>query len=139
MSDTDLTRIGVSLPETLLSRFDKIIRERGYSSRSEGIRDAIRTYINHYEWISRIEGEKLGVLTVVYDHSKRGLVDELTDIQHHALGIIHSSLHIHLDEENCLEIIILKGEGRAVKDITDRIMALRGVKHVRLNTVVPNP
>ena len=93
-------RIGVSLPEKLLSRFDEIILHRGYSSRSEGIRDAIRNYIVHYEWMSDVQGERVGVITLVYSHGQRGLVDNLTEIQHDAGGIIQSSLHVHLDHEN---------------------------------------
>ena len=105
-------RIGVSLPEKLLSRFDEIILHRGYSSRSEGIRDAIRNYIVHYEWMSDVQGERVGVITLVYSHGQRGLVDNLTEIQHDAGSIIQSSLHVHLDHENCLEVIVLRGEAR---------------------------
>ena len=100
--EQELMRIGVSLPEKLLSRFDEIISQRGYSSRSEGIRDAIRNYIIHYEWMSDVEGERVGVITIVYSHHQRGLVDSLTDIQHEFGSIINSSLHVHLDKDNCL-------------------------------------
>jgi len=98
--EQELMRIGVSLPEKLLSRFDEIILKRGYSSRSEGIRDAIRNYIVHYEWMSDVQGERVGVITLVYAHSQRGLVDNLTEIQHESGSIIQSSLHVHLDHEN---------------------------------------
>ncbi len=127
-------RIGVSLPENLLTKFDDIILQRGYSSRSEGIRDAIRNYIIHYEWMSDIQGERVGVITIVYSHSQRGLVDNLTDIQHDFGGVIQSSLHVHLDHDNCLEVVVLKGEGKDVKKAAERMMALKGVKHVKLNT-----
>ena len=73
-----LTRIGVSLPSNLLNKFDGIIRGRGYSSRSEGIRDAIRAYIVEYEWMERETGEEIGTITYLYDHSQRGLGDQLT-------------------------------------------------------------
>ncbi len=132
--EQELMRIGVSLPEKLLSRFDDIITQRGYSSRSEGIRDAIRNYIIHYEWMSDVEGERVGVITIVYSHHQRGLVDNLTDIQHEFGGIINSSLHVHLDKENCLEVIILRGEGKEVRRAAERMMALKGVKHVKLTT-----
>ena len=127
-------RIGVSLPDNLLTKFDDIIMQRGYSSRSEGIRDAIRTYIIHHEWMSDLQGERVGVITMVYSHTPHGLVDSLTDIQHDFGGIIHSSLHVHMDHDNCLEVIILKGEGKDVKKAAERMMALKGVKHVKLNT-----
>ena len=127
-------RIGVSLPEKLLSRFDEIILKRGYSSRSEGIRDAIRNYIVHYEWMSDVQGERVGVITLVYSHSQRGLVDNLTEIQHDSGSIIQSSLHVHLDHENCLEVIVLRGEGQDVRKAAERMMSLKGVKHVKLTT-----
>jgi CopG family nickel-responsive transcriptional regulator len=132
--EQELMRIGVSLPENLLTKFDDIIAQRGYSSRSEGIRDAIRNYIIHYEWMSDIQGERVGVITIVYSHSQRGLVDNLTDIQHDFGGVIQSSLHVHLDHDNCLEVVVLKGEGKDVKKAAERMMALKGVKHVKLNT-----
>lgn len=127
-------RIGVSLPEKLLSRFDEIILQRGYSSRSEGIRDAIRNYIVHYEWMSDVQGERVGVITLVYSHSQRGLVDNLTEIQHEFGSIIQSSLHVHLDQDNCLEVVVLRGEGQDVRKAAERMMALKGVKHVKLTT-----
>jgi CopG family nickel-responsive transcriptional regulator len=127
-------RIGVSLPEKLLSRFDEIILKRGYSSRSEGIRDAIRNYIVHYEWMSDVQGERVGVITLVYAHSQRGLVDNLTEIQHDSGSIIQSSLHVHLDHENCLEVIVLRGEGQDVRKAAEKMMSLKGVKHVKLST-----
>ncbi len=127
-------RIGVSLPEKLLSRFDEIILQRGYSSRSEGIRDAIRNYIVHYEWMSDVQGERVGVITLVYSHGQRGLVDNLTEIQHDAGDIIQSSLHVHLDHDNCLEVIVLRGEGQEVRKAAEKMMSLKGVKHVKLTT-----
>jgi CopG family transcriptional regulator, nickel-responsive regulator len=132
--EQELMRIGVSLPENLLTKFDDIIAHRGYSSRSEGIRDAIRNYIIHYEWMSDIQGDRVGVITIIYSHSQRGLVDNLTDIQHDFGGVIQSSLHVHLDQDNCLEVVVLKGEGKDVKKAAERMMALKGVKHVKLNT-----
>ena len=132
--DQDLMRIGVSLPENLLNRFDEIILNRGYSSRSEGIRDAIRSYIVNYEWMSDVDGKRVGVITIVYDHSQRGLEDSLTHIQHEFGSIIQSSLHVHLDHDNCLEVIVLRGEGQDVRKAAEKMMSLKGVKHVKLTT-----
>ena len=132
--EQELMRIGVSLPDNLLTKFDDIIMQRGYSSRSEGIRDAIRTYIIHHEWMSDLQGERVWVITMVYSHTQHGLVDSLADIQHDFGGIIHSSLHVHMDHDNCLEVVVLKGEGKDVKKAAERMMALKGVKHVKLNT-----
>ena len=127
-------RVGISLPENLLNKFDEIILQRGYSSRSEGVRDAIRSYIVNFEWMSDVHGERVGVITIVYNHSQRGLEDNLTEIQHDCGGIIQSSMHIHLDHDNCLEVVVLRGEGQEVKKAAERMMALKGVKHVKLTT-----
>ncbi|RQW79743.1 MAG: nickel-responsive transcriptional regulator NikR [Methanothrix sp.] len=132
--DQELMRIGVSLPVNLLERFDEIILQRGYSSRSEGIRDSIRNYIVQFEWMSDVQGERVGVITIVYSHVQRGLEGNLTDIQHEFSSIIQSSMHVHLDHDNCLEVIVLRGEGKDVKTAAERMMALKGVKHVKLTT-----
>ncbi len=137
MIEKKLERIGVSLPSNLLSRFDSIIAKRGYSSRSEGIRDAIRNYIIDYEWMSDEKGKKVGIITLIYDHHKRGLVNAILDVQHEYGELIESSLHVHLDEENCLEVILVRGEAQQIKKLTDKVMSLRGVKHVKLTTTVP--
>lgn len=135
--EQDLARIGVSLPENLLERFDEIITKRGYSSRSEGIRDAIRGYIRYYAWMSEVEGERVGTISLVYDHNQRGLVNSLLDIEHEFSGIIRSSVHMHINHDMCLEVLMVRGEGRDVKAVTEKIMTLRGVKHVKLTTIIP--
>ncbi len=132
--DQELMRIGVSLPDNLLSRFDEIITKRGYSSRSEGIRDAIRNYIVEYEWMGEEEGEKVAVITITYNHNQRGLTDTLLDIQHNSIGLLGTSLHVHLDHDNCIEILLARGNIREIKQITEEIMSLKGVKHVKLTT-----
>ena len=135
--EQELMRIGVSLPENLLTKFDGIIEQRGYSSRSEGIRDAIRSYITHYEWMSDVKGRRVATITLIYDHTKRGLTSSLTEIQHEHSALIKTSIHIHLDHDNCLEVVILDGEGQEVKTIAEKLMALKGVKYVKLNTAQP--
>ena len=132
--EQDLTRIGISLPENLLNKFDEIIQQRGYSSRSEGIRDAIRNYIINFEWMSDVNGERVGVITILYNHAQRGLQDSLTEIQHDFGSIIKSSLHVHLDHDSCLEVVVLRGEGEEVRKSAERMMALKGAKHVKLTT-----
>ncbi len=136
--EQDLARIGVSLPENLLERFDEIITKRGYSSRSEGIRDAIRGYIRYYAWMSEVEGERVGTISLVYDHNQRGLVNSLLDIEHEFTDIIRSSIHIHINHDMCMEVLMVRGEGKDVKAVTEKIMTLRGVKHVKLTTIIPD-
>jgi CopG family nickel-responsive transcriptional regulator len=135
--EQDLARIGVSLPENLLEKFDEIITKRGYSSRSEGIRDAIRGYIRYYAWMSEVEGERVGTISLVYDHNQRGLVNSLLDIEHEFGRIIRSSIHMHINHDMCMEVLMVRGEGREVKAVTEKIMTLRGVKHVKLTTIIP--
>lgn len=132
--EQELMRVGISLPENLLNKFDEIILQRGYSSRSEGVRDAIRSYIVNFEWMSDVQGERVGVITIVYSHSQRGLEDNLTEIQHEFGTLIQSSLHVHLDHDNCLEVVVLRGEGQDVRKAAEKMMSLKGVKHVKLTT-----
>jgi len=131
--EKEMARMGVSIPWDLVDRFDEIISERGYASRSEGIRDAIRNYISYYEWMAEVEGELVGTLTLIYDHKITGVADSVTNVQQEYRDIIKSSIRIPLDSDNQLEVIILRGEGEDVKALTGRIMSLRGVKHVKLN------
>jgi CopG family nickel-responsive transcriptional regulator len=135
--EKELARIGVSLPENLLEEFDEIITKRGYSSRSEGIRDAIRSYIRYYAWMSEVEGERVGTISMVYDHNQRGLVNSLLDIEHEFSSIVRSSLHVHISHDICMEVLLVRGEGRDVKSLTEKIMTLRGIKHVKLTTIIP--
>jgi CopG family nickel-responsive transcriptional regulator len=133
--DSELSRIGISLPKHLLDQFDQIINYRGYSSRSEGIRDAIRNYIQYYRWMADVKGERQGVITMIYDHDQRGLLVVLTDIQHEFSGIIQASLHSHVTESRCLEVILLRGDGTQLKSLAERLMSQKGVESVKLTTI----
>jgi CopG family nickel-responsive transcriptional regulator len=133
--DNELSRIGISLPKHLLDQFDQIINYRGYSSRSEGIRDSIRNYIQYYKWMADVRGERQGVITMIYDHDQRGLLVVLTDIQHEFKGIIQASLHSHVTESRCLEVILLRGDGTQLKSLAERLMSQKGVESVKLTTI----
>lgn len=135
--EQELMRIGVSLPDNLLTKSDSIIDQRGYSSRSEGIRDAIRSYITHYEWMNDVKGRRVATITLIYDYMKRGLSSSLTEIQHDNSSLIKSSIITHLDNDNYLEVIVLDGEGQDVRSMTEKLMSLKGVKYVKLNTAQP--
>ncbi|AAM30362.1 MULTISPECIES: nickel-responsive transcriptional regulator NikR [Methanosarcina] len=136
--ETELMRIGVSLPDTLLGKFDEIIEKRGYSSRSEAIRDSIRSYISYNEWMGNIKGHHVGTIVIIYDHTQRGLSNVLTDIQHHYSHLIRSSIHIYPDREDCFEIVVLEGEGKEITELAEAIMALKGVKLSKLITTESN-
>jgi len=135
MNDSELSRIGISLPENLLDKFDSIIEKRGYSSRSEGIRDAIRSYITYYEWMNDVEGDRQGIITLVYDHDHRGLLEAVTEIQHENRDIIQSSIHSHLTDERCMEVILVRGDGKNLRELSESLMALKGVESVKLTTI----
>jgi len=131
-----VTRIGVSLPKNLLDEFDNIIKTRGYSSRSEAIRDAIRSYIVEYKWLEKEEGEIVGVLTVLYNHHFKGTSDAIISLQHDFGDIITTTLHVHLSDENCLEMIIVKGDMVKIKKLVDKITTIKGVSNVKLITAL---
>ncbi len=125
-------RFGISLENALLKGFDSLIKQKGYTSRSEAIRDLIRDCLVKEEWEYGSK-ETVGAITIVYSHNTRELSDTLTDIQHHFHSSIISSMHIHLDHHNCLEVIIVKGKGREIKKIADKLIGTRGVKHGKLS------
>ncbi|MDD5529370.1 MAG: nickel-responsive transcriptional regulator NikR [bacterium] len=129
----NIIRFAVSLPEKLLESFDKLIAEKNSPSRSEAIRDLIRAHLVEQEWTEENK-EVVGTITIVYDHDTRELLDKLMDFQHHHNDIIVSSTHIHLDNHNCLEVIIVKGKGKDIKDMADKLISIRGVKHGKLTT-----
>ncbi len=129
-----VARIGVSLPKNLLDEFDSIIKTRGYSSRSEAIRDAIRSYIAEYKWLEREKGEIIGVVNVMYDHHFKGISDALTNLQHNFYKIITTTLHIHLNEDMCLEMILVRGDMEEIKKLVDKVSAVRGVTGVKFIT-----
>lgn len=124
----------MSLPKTLLNQFDNVLKDRGYNSRSNGIRDALKDYIIRYQWMNKIEGERMGVISVIYDHHYTGILEDITDIQHLYQDEINATMHIHMNEKNCLEVIVVKGDAKDIRDLTEKIMKLKGVEHVKLTT-----
>ena len=128
---SDIVRFGVSLEKELLDKFDRLIKEKKYPNRSEAIRDLIRENLVKREWI---EGKEVaGAITLVFDHHKRELVNILTDIQHDFHTLIISSQHIHLDHDNCLEIIVVRGKPTEVRELADKLRAAKGVKYGSLS------
>ena len=123
-----LTRFGVSLDEELLEPFDALCAVKGYSHRSEAIRDLIRKALVAEEW-QQADGQGAGTLTLVYDHHKNDLARRLTQMQHDEHDIIIATLHVHLDHHNCLEVLILKGEAARVRALADKLISCKGVKH----------
>jgi CopG family nickel-responsive transcriptional regulator len=127
----ELARFGISIPKDLLDAFDEYIRRKHYANRSEAIRDLIRQKLVEEEWRESKE-EVAGVITYLYDHHKRELVDKLMDIQHDYFDRIITTQHIHVDHHRCLEVILVKGKANEIKELADKVQALKGVLHLNL-------
>ncbi len=129
---SNLVRFGVSLDKELLKKFDARIKEKKYTNRSEAIRDLIRDDLVKKEWQ---EGKEVtGSITIVYNHHKRELTNLLIDIQHDYHDTILSTQHIHLDHDNCLEIIVIKGKPKEIEELYGKLKSAKGVKHGCLST-----
>lgn len=124
-------RFGISLDKDLLDKFDQLNKDRNYSNRSEAFRDLIRQELVKKEWQ---EGKEVaGAINLIYDHHKRELLNKITDIQHDFQKLIISTQHIHLDHNNCLEIIAVKGSPKELQKLSDTLKSIKGVKHGTLS------
>lgn len=126
-----IERVGVAFEPELLRDFDLLIRDKGYASRSEAVRDLVRRSIIESA-IKDDNASVIGTLTIIYDHDAPGVTDRLLHLQHHHHGDIMTTMHIHVDESSCLEVLIVRGRSRAVRALGDHIKALKGVKHGEL-------
>ena len=126
-----ILRFGVSIDEGLLTKFDSLISDKGYMNRSEAIRDLIRDMIEDTE-ITDPDTGTIGTLTFIYNHHTREISDRLNDIQHKYFKNIISANHIHLDQHNCLEVLILKGKAKDVQAIADRLISVKNVQYGKL-------
>ncbi|MFO7760627.1 MAG: nickel-responsive transcriptional regulator NikR [Thermodesulfobacteriota bacterium] len=121
-----LKRFSISLEDSLLNEFDCYIEQQQYNNRSEAIRDLIRKILVQREW--ETDKEVMGVISLVYDHHQHQLQKKVTEIQHDFHHYIVSTSHVHMDHDNCLEVIIVRGKARAIRRLADQLMALRGVR-----------
>jgi CopG family transcriptional regulator, nickel-responsive regulator len=135
---SELARIGVAIESDLLEEFDRLVERRGYSSRSEAFRDMIRGELNQMQ-VSSPKQHVVGTLTIIYDHNVRQLAEKLTGLQHEHHHEIVSTLHVHLDHDQCLEVLVLRGRAVEVQQIADRLMATKGVKQGRLTLAAADP
>ncbi|MEN6532262.1 MAG: nickel-responsive transcriptional regulator NikR [Bryobacteraceae bacterium] len=126
-----LSRIGVAIDSDLLEKFDALIASRGYTNRSEAFRDLIRDDLVEQAWQAP-DSPVVGTVTLVYDHHVRMLNEKLTDLQHDHYDQILSTLHVHMDHDNCLEVLVLKGKASSVRKLADILISTKGVKHGRL-------
>ncbi|AIS53105.1 putative nickel-responsive regulator [Thermoanaerobacter kivui] len=127
----EITRFGVSMESKLLYQFDELIKKKNYNNRSEAIRDLIRDFIVENQWEAE-DVETMGTITYVFNHEMREISDKLTDIQHKHYKNIISTMHVHLDEHNCLEVMVVKGTSKEIIKIADEIISTKGVKHGKL-------
>lgn len=125
-----IERIGVSLDKALLEQFDRLIASKGYSNRSEAVRDLIREKLVEQEWAAP-KGEAVATVLLVYEHETMDLSQRLTELEHDQFHAVVASLHVHMDEHNCLEILVLRGPGREIQKLGERLISLRGIKHGR--------
>ena len=124
-------RFTVSVPAALLRQFDGMVNQKGYENRSQAIADQMRdALVEHQQEYG--SGEIAGTITLLYDHHKQHVQATLTDIQHDHHEVIVSTLHVHLDHHNCLEVLVVRGQAKTVKKIADELIAAKGVKHGKL-------
>lgn len=126
----ELIRTGVSIEQDLLHKFDKLIAKRGYGNRSEALRDLIREMLVSEE--VNDNKQVVATLSMIYDHHRPELSKKLTEAQHHHHHNVLAATHVHLDEKNCLEVVIMKGPAGEVKHLADHMLSMRGVKHGKL-------
>ncbi len=132
-----LSRIGIALDSDLLKRFDRFIGRRGYTNRSEAVRDLIRDRLVT-EQTAAPDSTVVGTVTLIYDHHSHGVTEKLTEVQHENHDLVVSTSHAHLDHESCLEVLIVHGKSARVAEFADRIIGLKGVQHGRLVMTVPS-
>ncbi|MBN1447304.1 MAG: nickel-responsive transcriptional regulator NikR [Bacteroidetes bacterium] len=122
-----LIRFGVSLPEDLMKKFDRLVKRKRYPNRSEAIRDLIRRELVQEDIAS--DRVVAGVLSLLYDHHQTAISERLTALQHDHHKSIISTTHVHLDHDNCLEVILLHGRAKDITKFADGIISIKGVKH----------
>jgi len=137
LSKIQASRISISVPQDLLGRFDDHINRLGYDNRSKAIQDAMQSLITESKWMCEKMGRGVGAIAMVYDHRVKGLEEDLTEVQHHFEDTVCSSMHVHLDEENCLEIIAVRGQSLNVQDLAQQLKTRKGVKQLKLMIVTP--
>jgi CopG family nickel-responsive transcriptional regulator len=119
----------------MLDELDEVVTTVGYPSRSKAIQDAVQSLIVKNRWLSEQKGEKTGVLILVYDHDTRGLEEYLTDTEHQYSSVICSTTHVHLTKRDCLEVVVVKGDGPRIRELANKLRIRRGVKQAELAIV----
>jgi len=129
-----MVRFGVSADSRLLERFDELINKKGYVNRSEAIRDIMRDQLVEFSRTDRTDDNKemVGTINLVYRHGLKALAEKIAELQHHSHTHIISSLHVHLDGENCFEVLVVRGKVSDIKEVADRLIGIKGIIHGKL-------
>lgn len=136
---SELSRFGVSVEEELLESFDRLVTDRGYATRSEALRDLMRDALIQARIDAQQEkAEVLGSLTLVYDHHAHDLTERMAELQHAYHGLVVSVLHVHISHDDCMEVIVLRGQAGEVRTLSNALVSLKGVKHGRLFVTLPS-
>ena len=135
---SELVRFGVSIDLDLLENYDRLIAERGYENRSEALRDLIRDALIQQRIEMQTDVHALGSLTLVYDHHARNLAQEMSEIQHKFHDNILSVMHLHVNHDDCLEIIALRGIVAEIVELADGLLSLKGIKNGKLFLTLPS-
>ena len=135
---SDIIRFGVSIEQDLLENFDRLIAERGYSTRSEALRDLIRETLIQHKIESEVETPALGSLTLIYDHHASSLLQEMARIQHNFHQLILSVMHLHVSHDDCMEVIALRGKVAEIVQLSNGLLSLKGIKNGKLFLTLPS-
>ena len=131
MKQKSLCRFSISMARDLVDQLDGLRKAKGYANRSQAVADMVRAHlVEHDDQMGT--REMAGTITLVYDHHKRNIQTLLTDIQHDHGNLIIAAMHVHLDHHNCMEVLALRGRSRALREVADRLIAAKGVKHGKL-------
>lgn len=131
MNKRALCRFSVSMPEELVQQFDEMAEEKGFSNRSQALSSVVRDALVEYHGQCGTP-EIAGTITLVYDHHTRNIQMTLTEVQHDHGDLIIAAMHVHLDHQNCMEVLAVRGEAQAVKSMADHLITTKGIKHGRL-------
>jgi CopG family nickel-responsive transcriptional regulator len=135
---SDIIRFGVSIEQDLLENYDRLIAERGYATRSEALRDLIREALIQQKIEMKSDTQALGSLTLVYDHHASNLLQEMTQIQHNFHELILSVMHLHVNHNDCLEVIALRGIVAEIVALANGLLSLKGIKNGKLFITLPS-
>lgn len=132
-----VSRISISVPPDLLRKFDEAFKRLGYEERSKAVQASMQSFVTESKWLCSQQGRGIGAIVMVYDSTMRQVSSALNEIQHKYRGVAESTIHLHLDEKNCLQIIPVRGATADVKSLAEALMTIDGVKAVKLSIVTP--